>query len=60
MLAVAITPILKSQLAAEAWEGKQSMAEYVRGLLAKRGKYARDVGKAGGYALAAPPRRVRR
>jgi len=49
-----VTPALKAELDAEAWEEQRSLADYVRGLLERRGKWARSVGKAGGYDLIAP------
>lgn len=48
-----VTPALKAELDAEAWEEQRSLADYVRGLLERRGKWARSVGKAGGYDLMA-------
>lgn len=50
-LALSITPILKAELEIEAWEEQLSLGEYVRGLLERRGKWARSVGHAGGYAI---------
>lgn len=48
-----VSPALKSALEIEAWEERRSLADYVRGLLEKRGKWARSVGTAGGYAVTA-------
>jgi len=54
-LHIPVSTALKTALELEAWECQQSLAEYVRGLLSRRGKWARTVGKAGGYDIAAPP-----
>ncbi len=56
-LTVPITTALKTQLELEAWESQMSLPEYVRGLLSRRGKWARARGYAGGYDLQAelPP-----
>lgn len=51
-----VTPTLKAALEAEAWEEQRSLSDYVRGLLERRGKWARSVGKAGGYELMNPAR----
>jgi hypothetical protein len=51
---VSLSPALKLQLETEAWECSRTLADYIRGLLERRGKWARTVGKAGGYDLAAP------
>lgn len=48
------TTALKSALEAEAWECERTLSEYLRGLLERRFKWARSVGEAGGYDLAAP------
>lgn len=48
---VYMTPAMKLALETEAWEVQRSLADYVRGLLARRGKWARSVGNAGGYDL---------
>lgn len=53
-LALRISPVLKAELELEAWESGQPLGAYVCGLLASRGKWARTVGKAGGYLLAPP------
>ena len=45
---------LYTELCAEAWECERSISDYVRGLLTRRGKFARSIGTAGGYDLAAP------
>jgi len=47
-----MTPALKAELEVEAWECERTLADYVRGLLQRRGKWARTVGTAGGYDLA--------
>ncbi len=49
-----ITPTLKAELMAESWEEQRTLGDYVRKLLMERGKWARSVGKAGGYALMGP------
>jgi len=49
-----VTPALKAALDAEAWEEQRSLADYIRGLLERRGKWARTVGTAGGYDIQAP------
>ena len=51
-----VTPALKAELEAEAWEEQRTLGDYVRGLLTRRGKWSRSVGRAGGYDLAAPAR----
>ncbi len=53
-LTIPVTTALKTQLELEAWECQMSLPEYVRGLLKRRGKWARSVGSAGGYDLMAP------
>jgi hypothetical protein len=53
-LTLTISPLLRRELEIEAWESKKTLTEYVRGLLASRGKFARTVGAAGGYLLASP------
>jgi hypothetical protein len=50
-LTVYITKRLKAELGAEAREDRRSLSDYVRGLLSRRGKWARSVGKAGGYDI---------
>jgi hypothetical protein len=49
-----VTAAFKAELDAEAWESQRSLADYVRGLLERRGKWARTVGTAGGYDIQAP------
>lgn len=46
-----VTPALKASLEAEAWEDGRSLADYIHGLLERRGKWARSVGRPGGYDL---------
>jgi hypothetical protein len=46
-----VTPTVKAQVLAEAWESQLSVDEYVGTLLSSRGKWARTVGKPGGYLL---------
>jgi hypothetical protein len=55
-LVVAVSPALKAALSVEAWECGETLPDYLRGLLERRGKWARSVGKAGGYDIAAPLR----
>jgi len=42
---------LYSELAAEAWESNLPLNRYIIGLLQRRGKWARMVGRNGGYDL---------
>ncbi len=49
-----VTPALKAELEMEAWEEQRTLGDYVRKLLSERGKWARSVGKAGGYGLRGP------
>lgn len=49
-----VTPALRAALELEAWESSLALSDYIRGLLERRGKWARSVGKAGGYDIAAP------
>lgn len=53
-LTVPVTTALKTQLELEAWESQMSLPEYVRGLLSRRGKWARAIGSAGGYDIQHP------
>jgi hypothetical protein len=53
-LVVYMTRTLKAELTAEAWAEQKSLADYVRGLLSRRGKWARTVGLAGGYEVLGP------
>jgi hypothetical protein len=46
-LAVRITPVLRAELEAEAWECERTLSNYIRGLLMRRGKWARSIGKSG-------------
>lgn len=46
-----VTKILKAELEIEAWEEQLSLNDYIRGLLERRGKWSRSVGKAGGYDI---------
>jgi hypothetical protein len=51
-IAFKCTPALKFALETEAWEEQLKLGEYVRGLLERRGKWARTVQRqAGGYDL---------
>jgi hypothetical protein len=50
-ISFSVTPALKAQLEAEAWESQRSLSDYVRGLLERRGKWAREVGSPGGYDI---------
>jgi hypothetical protein len=56
-IAVSVSLALKAELESEAWESQLSLSQYVRGLLTRRGKWARSCGQQGGYDLAAelPP-----
>lgn len=56
-LSIPVTSALKTALELEAWESQLTLPEYVRGLLTRRGKWARSVGRPGGYDLQAelPP-----
>lgn len=49
-----VTPALKAALEAEAWESGLKLQEYIRGLLERRGKWARSIGAPGGYDIAMP------
>jgi len=51
---IPVTPALKAALEVEAWECGEKLNDYIRGLLERRGKWARSVGKAGGYDLMGP------
>lgn len=53
-LTVPVSRALKTALELEAWESQKTLAQYVRGLLEHRGKWARSVGAGGGYDLMAP------
>lgn len=55
-IAVSVTPAMKAELEAEAWEEQRTLSDYIHGLLERRGKWARTVGKAGGYDIALPPK----
>lgn len=48
---VSMTKAMHAALVMEAWESGLPLMEYVRGLLERRGKWARSVGRAGGYDL---------
>jgi hypothetical protein len=50
-IAFYVTPALKAELETEAWEEQLSLSHYIRGLLTRRGKWARSVRRAGGYDL---------
>jgi hypothetical protein len=49
-----VTPALKAALEVEAWESGDSLPDYLRRLLETRGKFARTVGKPGGYLVVGP------
>jgi hypothetical protein len=53
-LAFRVTKALRAELEAEAWECERTLSDYVRGLLARRGKWGRSVGSQGGWDLQAP------
>jgi hypothetical protein len=46
-----VTPTVKAQVLTEAWESQLSVDEYVGTLLSSRGKFARTIGKPGGYLI---------
>lgn len=50
-LTIPVTTALKTQLELEAWECQLTLSQYIRGLLERRGKWARTVGRAGGYDI---------
>jgi hypothetical protein len=52
-ITLSVPVALKTALEAEAWEVQRSLADYVRGLLERRGKWSRTIGTAGGYDLQA-------
>ena len=47
---------LYTELAAEAWEENLPLSKYITGLLQRRGKWARSIGRNGGYDLIVAPR----
>jgi hypothetical protein len=51
---IAMTPAMKAALEVEAWESGLKLTDYVRSLLESRGKFARTVGKSGGYHVMGP------
>jgi hypothetical protein len=53
-ISISVSYALKAALELEAWESGLNLTDYVRGLLERRGKWARAVGKAGGYDLIGP------
>jgi len=53
-ITIYVTAALKSVLEAEAWECERTLSEYIRGLLERRGKWARTAGDVGVYDLIAP------
>ena len=53
-IAFTVTPRLKAELSVEAWESGEKLGEYIRGLLERRGKWARSVRRAGGYDIGPP------
>ena len=56
-IAFSVTPRLKAELEIEAWESGEKLGEYIRGLLERRGKWARSVGRGpGNYDIAMPLR----
>lgn len=54
-LTVMVSPLMKAELEAEAWEEQRTLSDYIRGLLTRRGKWARSIGKAGGYDIGPAP-----
>ena len=57
-IAVWMTPAMKAELETEAWEEQRSLSDYICGLLQRRGKWARSVGKAGGYDIQKPLKEI--
>ena len=55
-IGISVTPLLKAELEAEAWECQRTLSDYIFGLLERRGKWARTAGTAGGYDLQIPPK----
>lgn len=53
-----VTPTLKAALETEAWEEQRSLSDYIRGLLERRGRWARTVGKSNKYDIG--PERVKK
>jgi hypothetical protein len=53
-LAFRVTPALRAELEAEAWECERTLSDYVRALLSRRAKWARQVGAQGGWEIMAP------
>jgi|HubBroStandDraft_3_1064219.scaffolds.fasta_scaffold288308_2 hypothetical protein len=53
-LVIPVPPALKAELEIESWESGQKLTDYVRGLLQRRGKWARSVRLAGHYDIMAP------
>jgi hypothetical protein len=51
---------LKKELMLEAWEENRTLSDYLRGLLERRGKWARTVGQAGGYDIGPPKTEARK
>ncbi len=51
-----VTPRLKKELQLEAWEENRTLSDYLRGLLERRGKWARSNTQPGGYDIG--PERV--
>lgn len=49
-VSIRITPALKAELEAEAWECERSLSDYVAGLLTRRGKWYRSTSTATGPA----------
>jgi hypothetical protein len=54
ILSLSVTPALKTALELEAWESQMKLSDYVRGLLERRGKWARSATRAGGYDIGPP------
>jgi hypothetical protein len=59
-LTVMVSPLMKAELEAEAWEEQRTLSDYIRGLLTRRGKWARSVGHAGGYDIGPAKVKVKR
>jgi hypothetical protein len=54
-ISFSVSPELKATLEIESWESQMSLSNYIRGLLERRGKWARSVGVPGGYDIAKEP-----
>lgn len=50
-LVVQVSTALKTALELEAWECQMTLPEYIRGLLSRRGKWARSTHRLQGYDI---------